>query len=46
MGGYLIIKILRPARRFLAEFKLLLLRAKKKYFPRIEQWLQDIAEPP
>jgi hypothetical protein len=35
-------------RKFLLEFKLLLLRAKKreKYFPIIEQWLHDIAELP
>jgi hypothetical protein len=32
--------------KFISEFKLLLLRAKKKNFPVIEQWLDDLAQPP
>ncbi|TVU40431.1 hypothetical protein EJB05_13896, partial [Eragrostis curvula] len=30
-------------RKFVREFKLLLHRAKKKYFPQIEEWLQNLA---
>jgi hypothetical protein len=34
-------------RKFIKDFKLLLYRAKKKkYFPTIEQWLEDIAQSP
>jgi hypothetical protein len=32
--------------KFIKEFKLLTLRAKKKYFPTIEVWLDDLAQPP
>jgi hypothetical protein len=31
--------------KFIKEFKLLTLRA-KKYFPTIEVWLDDLAQPP
>jgi hypothetical protein len=33
-------------RRFINDFRLLLHRAKRKYFPTIELWLDDLAQPP
>jgi hypothetical protein len=32
--------------RFIKEFKLLMFRAKRKYFHTIEVWLDDLAQPP